>query len=222
MTFGQLSVGQTFDFIGPDRMYNSFFEPCLKTGTRTYIAINNDGKQNMRYGKSPMRVGSLKADVHHVGKYDSWVKQQNPSTIRVRSNPDGTVKVQIKKVKDGWNLYLGGTRVDTFHNRETAEKYGRLLMRDRRIVATARSLRKSGEDTFDEARGRYVKNPMTYGTSHFTTRSAAIRYYKDYGDNAQDVDRKIAEGLIHIGKPVLKAGQRLTLIDGGKRYAISE
>ncbi len=64
----------------------------------------------------------------------------------------------------------------------------------------------------------------SYGTSYFTSRSAAIRYYKDYGydDVKAAVARKIREGEIHIGKPPLKAGQRLTTVDGGKRYAITE
>jgi len=67
-------------------------------------------------------------------------------------------------------------------------------------------------------------NPISYGTSHFVSRGAAIRYYRDYGydDTAAAVDRKIREGEIHIGKPALKPGQRLTTVDGGKRYAISE
>ena len=61
-----------------------------------------------------------------------------------------------------------------------------------------------------------------YGTSYFTSMSAAIRYYRDYGDDADDVRRKIREGQIHIGKPPLKPGQRLGTTDGGKRYEISE
>jgi hypothetical protein len=67
-------------------------------------------------------------------------------------------------------------------------------------------------------------NPTTYGTSHFTSRSAAVRYYKGYGydDVKAAVAAKIKDGEIHIGKPPLKAGQRLTTVDGGKRYAITE
>ncbi len=63
-----------------------------------------------------------------------------------------------------------------------------------------------------------------YGTSHFTSLVAAIRYYKDYGyDNAKEaVKRKIREGEIHIGRPKLKAGQSLATTDGGKRYEIIE
>lgn len=70
------------------------------------------------------------------------------------------------------------------------------------------------------------KNPTTYGTSYFVSKSAAIRYYKPYHyeDTAQAVARKIREGEIHIGRPSYdaKAGERLTLVDGGKRYAITK
>lgn len=63
---------------------------------------------------------------------------------------------------------------------------------------------------------------MTYGTSYFTSLSAAIRYYKDYGDDAASVRSKIRQGSIHIGKPPLKPGERLGTTDGGKRYTITE
>jgi hypothetical protein len=62
---------------------------------------------------------------------------------------------------------------------------------------------------------------MTYGTSYFTSLSAAVRYYKAYGYDKSDVQRKIREGEIHIGKPKLKPGERLGTTDGGKRYTIS-
>lgn len=64
---------------------------------------------------------------------------------------------------------------------------------------------------------------MTYGTSYFVSKAAAVRYYRAYeGANAAAaVARKIREGEIHIGRPPVKAGERISLIDGGKRYAIS-
>lgn len=64
------------------------------------------------------------------------------------------------------------------------------------------------------------ENTITVGTSHFTSFAAAVRYWHDYGCKIADVNRKISEGLIHIGKPALKAGDVLTVIDGGTRYAI--
>jgi hypothetical protein len=67
-----------------------------------------------------------------------------------------------------------------------------------------------------------TKMTITTGTSHFVSKSAARRYYAYEDAKAADIDRKISEGLIHIGKPALKQGQRLTLIDGGTRYAIVE
>ncbi len=71
-------------------------------------------------------------------------------------------------------------------------------------------------------RKRKKKNGPRWGTSYFVSLSAAKRYYKDYGDDEASVRRKVAEGSIHIGKPPLKPGQRLFLLDGGKRYGIEE
>ncbi len=68
---------------------------------------------------------------------------------------------------------------------------------------------------------------ITYGTSYFVSRAMAVRYYRPYA--AEDtpksavecVDRKLADGEIHIGKPPLKDGDTLTIIDEGTRYAIT-
>ena len=68
-------------------------------------------------------------------------------------------------------------------------------------------------------------NP-SYGTSYFVSKSAAARYYKDYEGDLESakhaVETKLREGSIHIGRPPLKAGQRLSTTDGGKRYMIVE
>lgn len=68
-------------------------------------------------------------------------------------------------------------------------------------------------------------NP-SWGTSYFTSKGAAVRYYKDYEGDLESakhaVEIKLREGSIHIGKPPLKAGQRLSTTDGGKRYMIVE
>lgn len=42
---------------------------------------------------------------------------------------------------------------------------------------------------------------MITGTSWFPTLYAAISYYKEYGDDRQEIDRKIEAGEIHIGNP---------------------
>lgn len=65
-------------------------------------------------------------------------------------------------------------------------------------------------------------NP-SYGTSYFVSKSAAVRYYAAYEDDPKSaVELKLREGSIHIGKPPLKPGQRLSTTDGGKRYMIVE
>lgn len=57
---------------------------------------------------------------------------------------------------------------------------------------------------------------MFIGTSHFISRAAAIRYYRPYGTDAAEVDRKLADGEIHIGKPEGTA----SIIPGEGRYRV--
>ena len=61
-----------------------------------------------------------------------------------------------------------------------------------------------------------------WGTSHFESRAAAIRYYRPYGYTAASVERKIVEGEIHIGPPEAKPGQTVTLNREEGRYFIEE
>lgn len=60
------------------------------------------------------------------------------------------------------------------------------------------------------------------GTAYFMSFRAACRYYAPYGFCAADVQRKINEGEIYIGKPPLRPGtdERAVLIPGEGRYAI--
>ncbi len=57
--FRDLKLGDTFDFISPTPMLNSFYARCVKLSTRTYNTI--EGKQ-----QPPMRIGSINANVYHV------------------------------------------------------------------------------------------------------------------------------------------------------------
>ena len=61
---------------------------------------------------------------------------------------------------------------------------------------------------------------MTIGTAHFVSLSKAVRYYRDYGFTADDVVAKLDAGEFHIGKPTIKEGERLVLLDDGTRYGI--
>ena len=63
---------------------------------------------------------------------------------------------------------------------------------------------------------------ITTGTSHFVSYNSALRYFAYENATDTDIDRKIAEGLIQIGKPALKPGQKLSIIDDGTRYAIED
>jgi hypothetical protein len=66
---------------------------------------------------------------------------------------------------------------------------------------------------------------MHYGTSHFASENAAVRYYRAYQPGAtaaevrRTVKRKIAEGEISIGKPT-RPGAYLNVAEG--RYFIKE
>ena len=58
MKFRDLAIGDTFDFIGPDRMFNSFYARCCKVSSRGY----RDDKLN-RY-----QVGTVDCEVFHVNE----------------------------------------------------------------------------------------------------------------------------------------------------------
>jgi hypothetical protein len=60
------------------------------------------------------------------------------------------------------------------------------------------------------------------GTSHFTSRAAAVAYYVPYHYPiaSEAVDDMLARGEIHIGEPTLRPGERLVLLDGGRRFGI--
>lgn len=63
---------------------------------------------------------------------------------------------------------------------------------------------------------------MRTGTSYFVTKATAIRYYAYEGATEADIDRKLAEGLIHIGEPPTKPTEWIAVIDDGTRYAVDD
>jgi len=58
------------------------------------------------------------------------------------------------------------------------------------------------------------------GTDYFVDRKSANSYYAEQGYSRSDVTNKITNKEIHIGKPPLKKGERLLIVDNGRRYAI--
>ncbi len=64
------------------------------------------------------------------------------------------------------------------------------------------------------------------GTSSFVSVNHAIAYYREQtpGCTSLEATKLVAEKIqsadIHIGRPILKPGERLTLLDGGRRYGI--
>lgn len=63
---------------------------------------------------------------------------------------------------------------------------------------------------------------MRIGTSYFPHINAARRYYAPYGFDNEGVYAKIKAGEIHIGKPDVKAGQRVYLNESEGRYFIED
>lgn len=60
----------------------------------------------------------------------------------------------------------------------------------------------------------------SYGTHHFVSLQAAIRYYKPYGNDKAEVERKVAAGEIAIGEPPAREGYRVSIIADEGRYAM--
>lgn len=61
------------------------------------------------------------------------------------------------------------------------------------------------------------------GTSYFTSLESARLYYAPYGYSHADVDHKLAQGEIHIGRPPITYGkERWTKLDGGLRWGIED
>ena len=58
------------------------------------------------------------------------------------------------------------------------------------------------------------------GTSYFVSREAAFAHYALQGEDESFVSDRIADGVIKIGKPAILTGERLLIIDDGRRYAI--
>lgn len=85
MMFKDLAVGQTFDWVDDTRTgYNSFYAACRKTSARKYTD-----------GRFDYRVGSVRAEVFHVGQVEVAVANDpiapaQPSLV-TRPEPDALV-----------------------------------------------------------------------------------------------------------------------------------
>lgn len=61
MQFRDLKVGDTFDFIDPHSIYNSFYYRCTKISTRRYEWTD-------KLGTWHGEVGTIKVPVYHVNE----------------------------------------------------------------------------------------------------------------------------------------------------------
>jgi hypothetical protein len=75
--FRELSVGQTFDFVKPNSVFNSFFDRCIKVGPRAYASLVNHAEFGRSVAPIPFRgvsiymiykVGSINVEVFNVGQ----------------------------------------------------------------------------------------------------------------------------------------------------------
>lgn len=76
MTFGELAIGDTFDFVSGNRIMDSFSEPCKKISARKYKYPTGKPEPSAHY---IARVGTLKVNVYHVGReYPTPPPRDNP------------------------------------------------------------------------------------------------------------------------------------------------
>ena len=63
---------------------------------------------------------------------------------------------------------------------------------------------------------------MLTGTSHFVSFKTAMKHYKAYHfpDTKETVQQMIDSGEISVGKPSVKVGEKVVMIDSGTRYGI--
>ncbi len=61
-----------------------------------------------------------------------------------------------------------------------------------------------------------------YGTNHFVSRAAAIRYYAAQGIDARSVDQKLKAGEIELGAPPPREGYRAIVEPSEGRYFMEE
>jgi hypothetical protein len=74
-----------------------------------------------------------------------------------------------------------------------------------------------------KALAKHLVCDVQIGTSYFFDRESANHYYAQQHETADDVTRKLAEGMIHIGvPPYAPENQRPILIDDGMRWAVAE
>jgi hypothetical protein len=59
--FRDLRIGDSFDFIGPEARFNSFYERCTKVTTRSYEWFHPERHTNLR-----SEVGTINCKVYHV------------------------------------------------------------------------------------------------------------------------------------------------------------
>lgn len=60
------------------------------------------------------------------------------------------------------------------------------------------------------------------GTSNFVSKKAAIKYYQNYDCDVEEVNRKIKDGEIEIGRPKVPEGMTLWVNQEEGRYMLAD
>lgn len=89
MKFKELKVGDSFDWISPNRIYNSFFLRCVKTGLNSYV--DEDGKKH--------KVGSINAEVFHVERSNPVTKKKSKNVFYLDGYKEGKLAAEVN-----WNI----------------------------------------------------------------------------------------------------------------------
>ena len=67
MKFKDLEIGDTFDFVNPDKLINSFFASCTKVSARRYAWTDATWAEDPR--TLATQVGSIHVAVYHVNEH---------------------------------------------------------------------------------------------------------------------------------------------------------
>jgi hypothetical protein len=193
-----------------------------------YSAVEDDNKK---------RAAAKKRKKAKAKKTPKRKRTANRKPAKKRNGAPKTYDVYTRDSRgtQGTRGYVFAGRIEGSRDKASAlriakqkwphySQYKAILAKTNPAKRKAKKNRAPAKRKTAKKKGHRRQNPSTWGTSYFVSRGAAERYYKPYGyDNVKSaVAEKIRSGEIHIGRPPLKAGQKAVLLDGGKRYGITE
>lgn len=129
------------------RIVNRNYGPYIPDGSAGVMYSSDSPATILRYWDGILRSTKVRTAELQSWNGDGYRKVsasevEREQTIQVRPNPDGTVKVQMKKVGDHYSVYIGGAKVNTFDSKADAEKYGKHLIKQRGLFVKDRTPQK--------------------------------------------------------------------------------